>query len=85
MRAILPSALVLGLASAGCRSTTPTTIGPLARDGSAITVEWIYGDEGRAVGSVPSFAWRTDGRALVFDGSIRTQLSRLRASLTKGQ
>jgi hypothetical protein len=36
-----------------------------AADG--LTLEWIYGDEGRRVASVPAHAWLSDGRLLLFD------------------
>src|SRR5215208_301223 len=32
-----------------------------------LTLEWIYGDEGRRVASVPAHAWMSDGRLLLFD------------------
>jgi dipeptidyl-peptidase-4 len=32
-----------------------------------LTLEWIYGDEGRRVASVPAHAWLSDGRLLLFD------------------
>ena len=51
------------LAAAGCRSA------PTGPTGPAMTVEWIYGEEGRAVGGVPSFAWREDGQAILWDGT----------------
>lgn len=59
--------LVIGLAFASCRSTPADLPGTHPRGGPAITVEWIYSDEGRAVGSVPSFAWRADGQAVLWD------------------
>lgn len=32
-----------------------------------LTLDWIYGDEGRRVASVPTHAWLSDGRLLLFD------------------
>jgi dipeptidyl-peptidase-4 len=32
-----------------------------------LTLEWIYGEEGRRVASVPEHAWLSDGRLLLFD------------------
>ncbi|HXU35399.1 MAG TPA: S9 family peptidase [Blastocatellia bacterium] len=40
---------------AGVRQTTP------------LTVEWIYGDEGRQVASLPSHLWLMDGSLLLYD------------------
>jgi dipeptidyl-peptidase 4 len=35
---------------------------------TALTVEWIFGDEGRQVASLPSHAWLMDGSLLLYDG-----------------
>src|SRR5215218_3536713 len=32
-----------------------------------LTLEWILGDEGRRVASVPSHAWLSDGRLMLLD------------------
>jgi dipeptidyl-peptidase-4 len=32
-----------------------------------LTLEWIFSDEGRAVGSVPSHVWLADGRLMIYD------------------
>jgi dipeptidyl-peptidase-4 len=39
----------------------------LGQENSKITVEWIYGEEGKNVGKTPSFAWLDDGTALLYD------------------
>lgn len=58
--------LVLLLAlSAGCRATDSAAGEPARR----ITAEWIYGDEAAAVDRLPAFAWRDDGRVLLWDAS----------------
>jgi WD40-like Beta Propeller Repeat len=33
-----------------------------------LTVEWIFGDEGRQVASLPSHVWLMDGSLLLYDG-----------------
>src|SRR5215207_2997316 len=35
--------------------------------GDGLTLEWIFGDEGRGVASVPTHAWLSDGRLLLLD------------------
>src|SRR5436190_21479239 len=35
---------------------------------TALTVEWIFGDEGRQVASLPSHLWLMDGSLLLYDG-----------------
>src|SRR5215207_8752632 len=34
---------------------------------NGLTLEWVYGDEGRRVASVPAHAWLSDGRLLLLD------------------
>src|ERR1044072_3631472 len=34
---------------------------------NGLTLEWIYGDEGRSVASLPEHVWLSDGRLLLFD------------------
>ena len=34
---------------------------------NGLTLEWIYGEEGRGVARVPAHAWLSDGRLLLFD------------------
>ncbi|MEC7776540.1 MAG: hypothetical protein VYC32_10625, partial [Planctomycetota bacterium] len=62
MKYILPLLLpVFCLLPAGCRlaeSTAPS---------GGITIEWIYGDEGKVAAAIPSFAWLSDGTALLHD------------------
>ena len=42
--------------------------GPLhAQDQRAITVEWIYSDEGEEPGKIPRFAWTSGGEVLLLD------------------
>ncbi|HEX8500922.1 MAG TPA: DPP IV N-terminal domain-containing protein [Pyrinomonadaceae bacterium] len=55
--AVVLAASVLGAAPA--RSQTPA--------GDGLTLEWILGDEGRGVASLPAHAWLSDGRLLLFD------------------
>lgn len=38
------------------------------RQPTPLTVEWIYGDEGRQVASLPSHLWLMDGSLLIYDG-----------------
>ncbi len=33
-----------------------------------LTAEWVFGDEGRRVAEIPSFAWCADGAVLMYDG-----------------
>ncbi|MCA1615411.1 MAG: S9 family peptidase [Acidobacteria bacterium] len=39
---------------------------PQTSDG--LTMEWIFGDEGRRVASLPAHAWLSDGSLLLYDG-----------------
>jgi len=59
------------LVCGSCRTADP---GAGSRAPSApqeeITVEWIYGPQGRALDRVPSFAWRADGRAILWDDEV---------------
>jgi dipeptidyl-peptidase-4 len=32
-----------------------------------LTVEWVFGDEGRRIAEIPSFTWCTDGTVLIYD------------------
>ena len=34
---------------------------------SRLTLEWVFGPEGRAVARVPSFVWLDDGSAILYD------------------
>jgi dipeptidyl-peptidase-4 len=38
-----------------------------AQEKSKITVEWLYSEEGKNIGVLPSFAWQDDGTALILD------------------
>ena len=40
---------------------------PQTTAANGLTLEWVYGDEGRRVASVPSHAWLSDGRLLLLD------------------
>ena len=53
-------AFVLAFSLFGAAPARPQAAGGL-------TLEWIYGDEGRRVASVPEHAWLSDGRLLLFD------------------
>src|SRR5438132_5727179 len=35
---------------------------------TGLTVEWIFGDEGRSVASLPSYFWLSDGKLMLYDG-----------------
>jgi len=35
-----------------------------------LTVEWIYGPEGRSVAALPSSFWMSDGKLLLYDGRV---------------
>ncbi|HEX8187834.1 MAG TPA: S9 family peptidase [Pyrinomonadaceae bacterium] len=55
-------AFVLAVSSSGAAPARSQTTAA-----NGLTLEWIYGDEGRRVASVPSHAWLSDGRLLLFD------------------
>jgi dipeptidyl-peptidase-4 len=38
-----------------------------AQEKPKLTVEWLYSEEGRSVGRLPSFVWLNDGTALIYD------------------
>ncbi|HEY0171568.1 MAG TPA: DPP IV N-terminal domain-containing protein, partial [Pyrinomonadaceae bacterium] len=40
---------------------------PQTKAAGGLTVEWVFGDEGRGVASVPTHAWLSDGRLMLFD------------------
>ena len=42
--------------------------GALAAQERKVTVDWIFGDEGRSVGEVPAARWNSDGSLLLLDG-----------------
>ena len=42
----------------------------VAQEKSKVTVEWIYSEEGKSIGDLPSFAWLDDGTALLLDSSV---------------
>src|SRR5215212_17858 len=55
-------AVVLAVSLFGAAPARPQTTAA-----NGLTLEWIYGDEGKRVASVPSHAWLSDGRLLLFD------------------
>src|SRR3712207_2021419 len=55
--AVVVAVSLCGAAPARSQTTAP----------GGLTLEWIYGDEGRRVASVPSHAWTAGGRLLLFD------------------
>ena len=55
-------AAVLAVSGFGAASARPQT--PAA---NGLTVEWVLGDEGRRVASLPAHAWLSGGRLLMFD------------------
>src|SRR5215203_2110273 len=40
---------------------------PQTTAANELTLEWVYGDEGRRVATLPAHAWLSDGRLLLFD------------------
>src|SRR6185503_4572415 len=38
------------------------------RSKTPLTIEWVFGDEGRQVSSLPSTFWLKDGSLLLYDG-----------------
>lgn len=48
---------------------TPT-IKAQAPSKATLTLEWIFGDEGRTVASVPSYQWLADGKLMLYDGRL---------------
>lgn len=55
-------AIVLAVSLFGAAPARPQTTAA-----NGLTLEWIYSDEGKQVASVPSHAWMSDGRLLLFD------------------
>lgn len=55
-------AAVLAASAFGAAPARPQTT---AADG--LTTEWVFGDEGRRVASLPTHAWLSDGRLLLLD------------------
>src|SRR5687767_15859308 len=51
-------------------SLTTSAINAYSQPQSSLTLEWIFSDEGRAVGSVPSHVWLADGRLMIYDGRL---------------
>lgn len=45
---------------------TTAIVGVNAQEKSKITVEWLYSQEGKNVGKLPSFCWLKDGTALIY-------------------
>src|SRR6186713_1418443 len=35
---------------------------------TGLTVEWIFGDEGRSVAGLPAHVWLADGKLMLYDG-----------------
>lgn len=66
------TAAALGwLLGVGLVARPPLAIAQPAGAGAApqqLTVEWVFGDEGRRVAEVPSFTWCRDGTAVIYDG-----------------
>src|SRR5215212_10709748 len=40
---------------------------PQTTTANGLTAEWVFGDEGRRVASLPAHAWLSDGRLMLFD------------------
>ncbi|HYP52252.1 MAG TPA: DPP IV N-terminal domain-containing protein, partial [Pyrinomonadaceae bacterium] len=55
-------AAVLGVALLGAAPARPQ-----ATAANGLTMEWVFGDEGRGVASLPAHAWLSDGRLMIFD------------------
>ena len=53
--------LALVLSSSTPHAQVPATVAP------SLTLDWIVGPEGRAIGRVPSLVWLNDGSALMLD------------------
>ncbi len=56
----LAAILVATLGALAVTAQTPTK--------TALTVEWIFSDEGRRVASLPSSVWLSDGKLMLYDG-----------------
>src|SRR5215471_8847647 len=52
--------LAMSFAAPAAKAQTPAKAG--------LTVEWIFGDEGRRVASLPAYVWLADGRLMLYDG-----------------
>jgi dipeptidyl-peptidase-4 len=57
--------IILGPAAVIARNQAAT-----APASQHLTLEWIYGSEGRGVARVPSFAWLDDGSVVIYDSRI---------------
>ncbi|MDT5270326.1 MAG: hypothetical protein QOH49_2512 [Acidobacteriota bacterium] len=55
--AVVVAVSMLGAAPA--RAQSPSANG--------LTMEWVLGDEGRSVASLPTHAWLSDGRLMLLD------------------
>src|SRR5262245_39518836 len=63
MRALVFSLVVLLSAPFATPTATAQT-----QSKPALTVEWIFGDEGRQVASLPLYFWTSDNSLLMYDG-----------------
>src|SRR5262245_64536258 len=56
----LVAVITVIIGAPGAKAQTPARTG--------LTVEWIFGDEGRRVASLPTHVWLSDGKLMLYDG-----------------
>ena len=55
-----------------------TILRPNSNAQTTLHLDWLFSDEGRAVGSVPAHVWLADGRLMIYDARLPLRNVRLR-------